>query len=88
MFHQMVPVAPDWWRFKSCQVTGIQVTSHLSFVFISEVEILIHIAHWVLKTYKFGVPIMAQWLANPTSIHEDVGLIPGLVQWVKDLALP
>ena len=24
---------------------------------------------------------------NPTSIYEVVGLIPGLVQWVKDLAL-
>ena len=30
---------------------------------------------------------MAQWLTNPTRNHEIVGLIPGLAQWVKDLAL-
>ena len=39
------------------------------------------------KEVIYGVPIMAQQLINLTSTHEDASLIPGLGQWVKDLAL-
>ena len=33
---------------------------------------------------NMGVPIVVQPLMNPTSIHEDEGLIPDLAQWAKD----
>ena len=36
----------------------------------------------------YRVPTVAQQVKNPTSIHENVGLIPGVDQWVEDPALP
>ena len=32
-----------------------------------------------------GATAVAQWVKKPTSFRGDVGLIPGLTQWVKDL---
>ena len=34
-----------------------------------------------------GVPVVAQQVENLSSIHEDVGSIPGFIQWIKDLVL-
>ena len=41
-----------------------------------------------VKKLTWGVPTVAQWVKNLTSLLEDASWIPGLTQWVKDLALP
>ena len=34
-----------------------------------------------------GVPVVARWIKNTTGIYKEAGSIPGLAQWVMDLAL-
>ena len=42
---------------------------------------------WNINKIAFlGVPVAVQW-KGIRLVHEDVGLIPGLAQWVGDLAL-
>ena len=38
------------------------------------------------KRMSLGVAIVTQQVKNPTIIHEDGVSIPGLTQWVKDMA--
>ena len=40
------------------------------------------------NSHRFGVSPCGSMEMNLTSIYEDVGLIPGLAQWVKNPALP
>ena len=42
----------------------------------------------IKKRFTGGVPVVAQWLTNPTRNHEVAGLIPGLAQRVNNPALP
>ena len=61
-------------------IEPIKITHHIFMVLCDLLK--------VKKKKKLGVPVLAQWLTNPTRNHEVAGSIPGLAPWVKDLALP
>ena len=67
------PCGPAWRR---CQVRG-----HI-------LPPLLTLSSSLFKKSLPEVPFVAQQFENPTSIHEDLGSIPGLPQRVKDPALP
>ena len=50
-----------------------------------------HICHLTYSTHikkvKRGSAHCGAGEMNPTSIYEDLGLIPDITQWIKDLAL-
>ena len=48
------------------------------------VELLGHVIILCLTGINYGSSCCGSVVTNPTSIHEDVGLIPGLAQRVKD----
>ena len=42
----------------------------------------------LISKTTIGVPVVAQWLTNLPRNHKVAGLVPALVQWVNDPALP
>ena len=64
-------------------------SGHLNFAVVVR-AIILDMAGLVFKLFfkLDGVPVVAQWLTNPTRNHEVAGSVPALAQWVNDPALP
>ena len=46
-----------------------------------------HCKSTIIENKNLGVPVVAQWLTNPTRNHGVASSIPGLAQWVGGPAL-
>ena len=86
-------IGPDEDGSETCWKIKVIDHFHSSFSGLVETEAwLERIKEWLditalSRNIAIGVPIVAQQVKNPTGIHEDLGSIPGLAQWVKDPAL-
>ena len=60
----------------------------LNNVFVVFCDLKNSVINEIFKNVFLGVPVVAQWLTNPTRNHEVAGSVPALAQWVDDPALP
>ena len=74
-------------RIQHCCGCGIGQQLHLWFDLAWEHPYAVGVALKRKNIKNIGVSIVTQQVKNSTSNHEDMGLIPGLSQWVKDPTL-
>ena len=73
-------------------ISAIQQSDSVLYIIESVLEVIpVYALNEVLLTYnklfQFRSSYCGAAETNPTSIHYNVGSIPGLARWVKDLAL-
>ena len=51
------------------------LSSEMNTLKLIDTRVLLHTCCFLKR--GLGVPLVAQWVKNPTSIHEDTGLMPG-----------
>ena len=74
--------------FIDARIKFSERTHHWNKLFLESAVFLFQKSISPVLKIKAGVPVMVQWETNLTSIYENIGSIPGLSQWVKDLVLP
>ena len=61
-------------------VTSASYLTSLSLSYLTcKIGVVVFLLFYRIIRIKLGVPVVAQWVKNPTSVHEDVGLILGLL---------